>query len=198
MRITKVTTKTGDQGDTALGDGSRVSKDNARIQCLGSIDELNASIGLALVTSTEDHVADLESIQNDLLNIGGELSIPLVEKPLLHDERVSFLEKRIELINKELPPLEEFIIPGGSETSARLHVARSICRRAERNLVSLKNTEKLSIDILKYINRLSDYLFVLARLVIDISGSKETQWDRRALLLLFVGLFATITLKFIG
>ena len=180
MRITKVTTKTGDQGDTTLGDGSRVSKDNARIQCLGSIDELNASIGLALVTSTEDHVADLESIQNDLLNIGGELSIPLVEKPLLHDERVSFLEKRIELINKQLLPLEEFIIPGGSETSARLHVARSICRRAERNLVSLKNTEKLSIDILKYINRLSDYLFVLARLVIDISGSKETQWDRRA------------------
>ena len=178
MRITKVTTKTGDQGDTALGDGSRVSKDNARIQCLGSIDELNASIGLALVTSTEDHVADLESIQNDLLNIGGELSIPLVEKPLLHDERVSFLEKRIELINKELPPLEEFIIPGGSETSARLHVARSICRRAERNLVSLKNTEKLSTNILKYLNRLSDYLFVLARLVIDITGCKETQWDR--------------------
>ena len=168
MRITKVTTKTGDQGDTTLGDGSRVSKDNARIQCLGSIDELNSSIGLALVTSTEDHVADLESIQNDLLNIGGELSIPLVEKPLLHDERVSFLEKRIDLI-----------LPGGSETSARLHVARSICRRAELNLVSLKNTEKLSTNILKYINRLSDYLFVLARLVIDISGSKETQWDRR-------------------
>ena len=178
MRITKVTTKTGDQGDTTLGDGSRVSKDNARIQCLGSIDELNSSIGLALVTSTEDHVADLESIQNDLFNIG-ELSIPLVEKPLLHDERVSFLEKRIDLINKQLPPLEEFIIPGGSETSARLHVARSICRRAEQNLVSLKNTEKLSTNILKYINRLSDYLFVLARLVIDISGSKETQWDRR-------------------
>ena len=139
---------------------------------------MNASIGLALVTSTEDHAAELESIQNDLLNIGGELSIPLVEKPLLHDERVSFLEKRIELINKELPPLEEFIIPGGSETSARLHVARSICRRAERNLVSLKNTEKLSSNIIKYINRLSDYLFVLARLVIDITGDKETQWDR--------------------
>ena len=98
---------------------------------------------------------------------------------MLHDERVSFLEKRIELINKQLPPLEEFIIPGGSETSARLHVARSICRRAEQNLVSLKNIEKLSTNILKYINRLSDYLFVLSRLVIDISGSKETQWDRR-------------------
>ena len=178
MRITKVTTKTGDQGDTALGDGSRVSKDNARIQCLGSIDELNASIGLALVASTKDHVADLESIQNDLLNIGGELSIPSIEKPLLHPDRVDFLEKRIESINKQLLPLEEFIIPGGSEPSARLHVARSICRRAERNLVSLKNTEKLSTNILKYINRLSDYLFVLARLVIDISGNKETQWDR--------------------
>ena len=140
---------------------------------------MNASIGLALVTSVEDHVADLGSIQNDLFNIGGELSIPLVEKPLLHDERVSFLEKRIDLINKRLPPLEEFIIPGGSETSARLHVARSICRRAERDLVSLKNTEKLSTDILKYVNRLSDYLFVLSRLVIDKSGCKETQWDRK-------------------
>ena len=178
MRITKVTTKTGDQGDTTLGAGSRVSKDNARIQCLGSIDELNASIGLALVTSTEDHAAELESIQNDLLNIGGELSIPLVEKPLLHADRVDFLEKRIESINKQLLPLEEFIIPGGNETGARLHVARSICRRAERNLVSLKNTEKLSTNILKYLNRLSDYLFVLARLVIDITGDKETQWDR--------------------
>ena len=179
MRITNVTTKTGDQGNTMLGDGSRVSKDNVRIQCLGSIDELNASIGFALITSKEDHVTDLKSIQNDLFNIGGELSIPSVEKPLLHDERVSFLEKRIELINKQLLPLEEFIIPGGSETSARLHAARSICRRAERNLVSLKNTEKLSTNILKYINRLSDYLFVLARFIIDISGGKETQWDRR-------------------
>ncbi len=120
----------------------------------------------------------MESIQNDLLNIGGELSIPLVEKPLLHADRVDFLEKRIESINKQLLPLEEFIIPGGNETGARLHVARSICRRAERNLVSLKNTEKLSTNILKYLNRLSDYLFVLARLVIDITGDKETQWDR--------------------
>ena len=178
MRITKVTTKTGDQGDTTLGDGSYVSKDNARVHCLGSIDELNASMGLALVTLSEEHVADLESIQNDLFNIGGELSIPMVEKTLLHEDRVDFLEKRIKSINKQLPPLEEFIIPGGSETGARLHVARSICRRAERDLVSLNNIEKLSTDILIYVNRLSDYLFVLARLVIDKSGIKETQWDR--------------------
>ena len=178
MRITKVTTKTGDQGNTTLGDGSHVSKDNARVHCLGSIDELNASMGLALVTLLEDHVADLESIQNDLFNIGGELSIPKMEKTLLQEDRVDFLEKRIESINKQLPPLEEFIIPGGSETGARLHVARSICRRAERGLVSLNNIEKLSTDILKYVNRLSDYLFVLARLVIDKSGSKETQWNR--------------------
>jgi len=179
MRITKVTTKTGDQGDTTLGDGSHVSKDNARVHCLGSIDELNASIGLALVTLSEDHVADLESIQNDLFNIGGEISIPAVEKPLFHEDRVNFIEKRIKSINKQLPPLEEFILPGGSETGARLHLARSICRRAERDLVSLNNIEKLSTDILKYVNRLSDYLFVLARLVIGISGGKETQWDRR-------------------
>ena len=179
MRITKVTTKTGDQGDTTLGDGSHVSKDNARIHCLGSIDELNASIGFARVTLSEHHAADLKSIQNDLFNIGGEISIPAVEKPLLHEDRVNFIEKRIKSINKQLLPLEEFIIPGGSETGARLHVARSICRRAERDLVSLNNIEKLSTDILKYVNRLSDYLFVLARLVIGISGGKETQWDRR-------------------
>ena len=178
MRITKVTTKTGDQGDTTLGDGSYVSKDNVRVHCLGSIDELNAAIGLARVTLSEHHEADLELIQNDLFNIGGEISIPALEKPLLHEDRVDFLEKRIKSINKQLPPLEEFIIPGGSESGSRLHVARSICRRAERDLVSLNNIEKLSTDILKYVNRLSDYLFVLARLVIDKSGGKETQWDR--------------------
>ena len=95
MRITKVTTKTGDQGYTTLGDGSHVSKDNDRIHCLGSIDELNASIGFARVTLSENHAADLKSIQNDLFNIGGEISIPAVEKPLLHRERIDFLEKRI-------------------------------------------------------------------------------------------------------
>ena len=179
MRISKVTTKTGDQGDTTLGDGSYVSKDNVRVHCLGSIDELNASIGLARVTLSEHHEADLESIQNDLFNMGGEISIPALEKPLLHEDRVDFLEKRIKSMNKQLLPLEEFIIPGYSETDARLHLARSICRRAERDLVLLNNTEKLSTVILKYINRLSDYLFVLARLIIDISGGKETQWDRR-------------------
>ena len=178
MRITKVTTKTGDQGDTSLGDGSRVSKDNVCIHCLGSIDELNASIGFAKVLISKSHEKDLISIQNDLLNIGGELSIPTMEEPLLKEERVGFLEKRIESINKQLPPLEEFIIPGGSEISARLHLARSICRRAERDIISLNNTEKLSTFIIKYVNRLSDYLFVLARLVINKSGEKETQWDR--------------------
>ena len=178
MRISKVTTKTGDQGDTTLGDGSYVSKDNVRVHCLGSIDELNASIGLARVTLSEHHEADLESIQNDLFNMGGEISIPALEKPLLHENRVDFLEKRIKSMNKQLLPLEEFIIPGYNETDARLHLARSICRRAERDLVLLNNTEKLSTVILKYINRLSDYLFVLARLIIDISGGKETQWDR--------------------
>ena len=178
MRITKVTTKTGDQGDTSLGDGSRVPKDNVRIHCLGSIYELNASIGFAKVLISKSHEKDLISIQNDLLNIGGELSIPTVEEPLHKEERVGFLEKRIESINKQLPPLEEFIIPGGSEISARLHLARSICRRAERDIISLNNTEKLSTVIIKYVNRLSDYLFVLARLVINKSGEKETQWDR--------------------
>ena len=107
-----------------------------------------------------------------------KIEIKKSTKPVEYKEAIDFLEKRIKSINKQLPPLEEFIIPGGSETGARLHVARSICRRAERGLVSLNNIEKLSTDILIYVNRLSDYLFVLARFVIDKSGGKETQWDR--------------------
>ena len=178
MRITKVTTKTGDKGKTALGDGSRVKKDSLRIHCLGSIDELNSSIGLASVMLPVKPIIDLKSIQNDLLNIGAEISMPGSKKKFLNKDRILFLEKEIESINKDLPPLEEFILPGGNDLCSRVHMARSICRRAERDLVSLNSKEQISPEVLKYINRLSDYLFVVARLLIQISDSDEIQWNR--------------------
>ncbi len=178
MRITKVTTKTGDKGKTALGDGSRVKKDSLRIHCLGSIDELNSSIGLASVMLPVKPIIDLKSVQNDLLNIGAEISMPDAKKKFLNKDRILFLEKEIESINKDLPPLEEFILPGGNDLCSRVHMARSICRRAERDLVSLNSKEQISPEVLKYINRLSDYLFVVARLLIQISDSDEIQWNR--------------------
>ena len=178
MRITKVTTKTGDKGKTALGDGSRVKKDSLRIHCLGSIDELNSSIGLASVMLPVKPIIYLKSVQNDLLNIGAEISMPGSKKKFLNKDRILFLEKEIESINKDLPPLEEFILPGGNDLCSRVHMARSICRRAERDLVSLNSKEQISPEVLKYINRLSDYLFVVARLLIQISDSDEIQWNR--------------------
>ena len=178
MRITKVTTKTGDKGKTALADGSRVSKDSLRVHCLGSIDELNASIGFAAVLLPKKPEIDFKSIQNDLLNIGAEISIPNSEKDFLDQNRIDYLDKKIELINNDLPPLKEFILPGGNDVCSRIHLARSICRRAERDLVSLNNKENISPEILQYINRLSDYLFVVARLLFRISDSDEIQWDR--------------------
>ena len=178
MRITKVTTKTGDKGKTALGDGSRVKKDSLRVHCLGSIDELNSSIGLASVMLPVKPIIDLKPVQNDLLNIGAEISMPGSKKKFLNKDRILFLEKEIESINKDLPPLEEFILPGGNDLCSRVHMARSICRRAERDLVSLNSKEQISPEVLKYINRLSDYLFVVARLLIQISDSDEIQWNR--------------------
>ena len=178
MRITKVTTKTGDKGKTALADGSRVNKDCLRVHCLGSIDELNTSIGFAAVLLPIKPEIDLKSIQNDLLNIGAEISIPNSEKKFLNDDRIIYLDNEIKSINKELPPLKEFILPGGSDLCSRVHMARSICRRAERDLVTLNNKEQISPKILQYINRLSDYLFVLARLLSRISDGDEIQWKR--------------------
>ena len=170
--------KNSDKGKTALGDGSRVKKDSLRIHCLGSIDELNSSVGLASVMLPVKPIIYLKSVQNDLLNIGAEISMPGSKKKFLNKDRILFLEKEIESINKDLPPLEEFILPGGNDLCSRVHMARSICRRAERDLVSLNSKEQISPEVLKYINRLSDYLFVVARLLIQISDSDEIQWNR--------------------
>ena len=179
MRITKVTTKTGDKGTTSLGDGTKVSKSDLRICCIGEVDELNSFIGLVKSATTDDDlVQDLNTIQNNLLNLGGELSIPDNNLELLKEELIIRLETSIEEMNKKLPPLKDFILPGGDEFSARLHIARSICRRAERKIVELVGKENGRDIWIKYLNRLSDYLFVLARFHVIKNKIDENQWSK--------------------
>ena len=179
MRITKVTTKKGDQGETELSDGQRVSKSHPRIQCLGALDELSCQLGLVLSVAPDNVQGTLRQIQNDLLDLGGELSSPQGEMVLLQAERVTEMETQIRRINQELPPLKEFLLPGGSEVSARLHLARAVCRRAERNVVALLEKETGRTLWVQYLNRLSDLLFVLARYQQqEQGGGSEPQWHR--------------------
>jgi cob(I)alamin adenosyltransferase len=177
MRVSKVITKTGDKGQTGLGDGQRVSKSHVRIQTLGSVDHLNSLVGWAASVATLQTKSDLESIQQDLFNVGGELSIPESELSLLTEERIVWLETETAELNEELPPLKEFILPGGNELSARIHIARTECRNVERDLVALGESEKLNETHLVYLNRLSDYFFVLARKVQSDERNPEIQWD---------------------
>ncbi len=179
MRISKVTTKTGDKGETGLGDGKRVPKDHPAMVFQGDLDELNSHLGLALAILTDDESGkDLTEIQQDIFNIGGEASIPEAELSLLDKSRVAFLESAIEKMNGELPPLKEFILPGGDDFCARLHVARAVCRRAERSCVTLLNSGTDVKCWLQYLNRLSDYLFVLVRYATQKQGGSESLWKR--------------------
>ena len=177
MRVSKVITKSGDGGQTGLGDGRRVSKTDIRIQAIGSMDYLNSLLGWAMVVARSPVKNDLERIQQDLFDLGGELAMPGIELQLLSAERLNWLEHETEKLNKSLPPLKEFILPGGTELSARIHIVRTTCRNTERDVVALAETKEDS-DLHKvYLNRLSDYLFVLARKVQMDEGTKEIQWD---------------------
>jgi len=179
MRITKVTTKTGDKGTTALGDGTKMSKSDLRICCIGEIDELNSFVGLVkTATADNDLIQELNMIQNNLLNLGGELSIPDNNIELLKKEAISHLENNIQTLNKELPPLKEFILPGGDELSARLHIVRSVSRRTERKIVELVEKESATEIWIKYLNRLSDYFFILARHHLVKNKIHENQWNK--------------------
>jgi len=174
-RLSKITTRTGDAGDTGLGDGARVAKDSARIAALGDIDELNSAIGVVLAEEMPaDMKAALEAVQQDLLDLGGEVSIP--GHSLLKEERVAALEAELERWNAALPPLKEFILPGGSRAAAAAHLARTVCRRAERTLVALGRREPVGDAARRYLNRLSDLLFVAARLVNKRAGVAEIEW----------------------
>ena len=177
MRVSKVITKSGDGGQTGLGDGRRVSKTDIRIQAIGSIDHLNSLLGWAMVEAGRPVKNDLERVQQDLFDLGGELAMPGIELQLLNAERLQWIEHETEKLNKSLPPLKEFILPGGTELSARIHIVRTACRNTERDIVALAETKEDS-DLHKvYLNRLSDYLFVLARKVQMDEGTKEIQWD---------------------
>jgi len=177
-RLSKIVTRTGDTGETGLGDGSRRPKDDARIAALGDVDELNSTLGLLAVEALPAEVgALLSEIQHDLFDLGGELSIP--GHTMITDEQVLRLEDALERHNRALPPLKEFILPGGARTAALAHVARTVCRRAERSLVVLAHAESVSATALIYLNRLSDLLFVLARDLNRVHGSGDVLWNRQ-------------------
>ncbi len=183
-RLSKIYTRTGDQGTTGLGDGSRVEKDHPRIEALGTLDELNSMLGLLRAQSELPEFLSrwLKQIQHDLFDAGGELCLPQLR--LIPEKRITELEQQIETMNAVLPPLKEFILPGGSIAASTCHLARSICRRAERNTYSLVKSAETQHNpepsfILPYLNRLSDWLFVCARTLARHNGGQEILWDRQ-------------------
>jgi len=178
-RLSKITTRTGDKGETGLGDGSRVAKDTARIVALGDVDELNSSIGLLLAESLPENVrVALVAVQHDLFDLGGEIAVP--GHTSLTRRQVGKLEDKLEDWNRDLPPLKEFILPGGARPAALAHLARTVCRRAERSLVTLAKTEGESVsDSARiYLNRLSDLLFVLGRVLNRAAGGSDVLWEQ--------------------
>ena len=178
-RLTKLYTKTGDDGTTGLGDGSRITKDSPRIEAVGTIDELNSWIGLLLAELPADEplIEPLTEIQHRLFDLGGELAVPGFQ--LIQSQMVSDLEVLCDQLNEELPPLKEFILPGGSKTAGLCHMARAVARRAERVIVTLSKNESIGDDLKRYINRLSDVLFVMARQLARRDGGQEVFWKSK-------------------
>ena len=178
-RLTKLYTKTGDDGTTGLGDGSRTTKDSARIEAVGTIDELNSWIGLLLAELPADEplIEHLTEIQHRLFDLGGELAVPGFQ--LIQSQMVSDLEILCDQLNEELPPLKEFILPGGSTSAGLCHMARAVARRAERVIVTLSKDESIGDDLKRYINRLSDVLFVMARQLARRDGGQEVFWKSK-------------------
>ena len=178
-RLTKLYTKTGDDGTTGLGDGSRTTKDSARIEAVGTIDELNSWIGLLLAELPADEplIEPLTEIQHRLFDLGGELAVPGFQ--LIQSQMVSDLEVLCDQLNEELPPLKEFILPGGSTSAGLCHMARAVARRAERVIVTLSKDESIGDDLKQYINRLSDVLFVMARQLARRDGGQEVFWKSK-------------------
>jgi cob(I)alamin adenosyltransferase len=175
-RLSRIYTRTGDDGSTGLGDGTRVPKDDPRVEAGGTVDELNSVLGLLLCEPLADGLrAALTGVQHTLFDLGGELSIP--GRAVLAEEQTTELEELLDKLNADLAPLKEFVLPGGSRAAALCHVARSVCRRAERRVYSLSHRERVSPASLKYLNRLSDLLFVIARSVNDASGVPDVLWQ---------------------
>ena len=184
-RITKVYTRTGDDGTTGLGIGSRVRKDGARVEAYGAVDELNSQLGVVLAQGVDPSLeAELRRIHNDLFHLGSDLCIPeeakaTLDVPHIAERHIDALEEWMDRWSEELAPLENFVLPGGSQVAASLHFARAICRRAERRLVTLAALEPIGSHALRYLNRLSDALFVAARYENAKQGCAETLWNSR-------------------
>jgi cob(I)alamin adenosyltransferase len=177
-RLSQIITRTGDKGSTMLGDGNRISKSDIRIHCLGDVDELNSQLGLARSHIEDDDVSQLIlQIQHDLFDVGAELSQP--GKILIDQKYIDFVEQQAERLNAELNPLKEFIIPGGHSCVAQLHLARTMCRRVERGLVALLEQQSMNIESLRYLNRLSDLLFIVARYIAKKGGYAEVFWQSK-------------------
>lgn len=175
-RLSKIYTRTGDDGSTGLGDGSRVAKDSLRIEAMGEVDELNCSLGVLLCNPLEETLqSTLVDIQHTLFDLGGELCIP--GATVISADRVAGLEQQLDALNADLPPLKEFILPGGCSAAAACHLARAICRRSERRVHSLSKAEAVNRDAIKYLNRLSDLLFVMARHLNKAAGEPDVLWQ---------------------
>ena len=175
-RLSKIYTRTGDDGTTGLGDGTRVGKDSARVNAYGTVDEANSSIGVVLAAQVPDDIrALLTTVQHQLFDLGGELCIP--GHAAINAEDVDALERQLDQYNEALPPLKDFILPAGGEAAARCHLARTIVRRAERETVTLARHDAVRPEAIRYLNRLSDLLFVLARVLARADGQGEVLWN---------------------
>lgn len=180
-RLSKIATRTGDDGTTGLGNGSRVRKDNARIMAIGDIDELNSHIGVLLCEAVPDDIREvLVAVQHNLFDLGGELCIP--GHAMISDEHLARIDGWLLQFNAALPPLREFILPGGSRPAALAHVCRTVCRRAERSIVALGQLETIDSAPRRYVNRLSDLLFVLARVLNRADGGSDVLWSHQRVL----------------
>ena len=176
-RLSKIATRTGDDGTTGLGDGSRTEKNAWRVQAMGDVDELNSHLGLLLCDDLPADMRDeLVTIQHDLFDLGGELSIPGFV--MMTDAQVARLDAMLEKYNATLEPLKDFILPGGSRAAALSHICRTVCRRAERSIVALNKAEKVHARLGQYVNRLSDLLFVLARVLNRHAGGSDVLWEK--------------------
>ena len=174
-RLSKIYTKTGDDGTTGLGDGTRVAKDSARVAAYGTVDEANSAIGMLLAAALPDDIRILlTTVQHQLFDLGGELCIP--GHAAIFDTDIDGLERALDQHNEALPPLKDFILPGGGDAAARCHIARTIVRRAERETVTLARHDAVRPEAIRYLNRLSDLLFVLARVLARDSGHGEVLW----------------------
>jgi cob(I)alamin adenosyltransferase len=175
-RLSKIYTRTGDDGTTGLGDGSRVKKTHPRVEAMGAVDELNSVIGILLTHEVPDDIrAPLTDIQHELFDLGGELSIP--GRTAITEAQVGRLEATLDQLNAGLAPLKEFILPGGAQAAATCHLARAVCRRAERRVHALNEVEKINVAAVKYLNRLSDLLFVMARSLNARAGRGDVLWQ---------------------